>query len=375
MHHPVHTQTMSSKKPQITTFQGSRNFRLRLIIATLAGKPIKIEKIRSDDLNPGLKDYEVSFLRLLENVTNGCKIEISYTGTTIIYFPGLITGGSYSHQCPTSKSVGYFIEPMLYLAPFSKKKFSIIFKGITGSKFDIGVEGIRWGLLPIIEKFGVRESSLHILKRGSPPNGGGEVHLIVDSLITTPLTLHAIDAPKISSIKGVAYCTRVSPSVVNRMIDSARKVLKDVGCEVNITADVWRGDNSGKSPGFGLTLIAETKKGWNFFTQDIGLGGDTPEDLGEKVAYELLEEISRSSVVGKIQLPLCLIYMVIGKEDIGRLRISRDQIDESFIHILREVKQMFGTEVYLKPIDDDDSGDYLMTIKGNGFTNTNKKIV
>lgn len=71
---------MTSVTPKkIIIFEGHRNFRLRLVLATLSGKPIKITKIRSQDLNPGLKDHEVSFLRLLEAVTNGSHIEISYT--------------------------------------------------------------------------------------------------------------------------------------------------------------------------------------------------------------------------------------------------------------------------------------------------------
>ena len=157
--------SVASKK--IITFEGHRNFRLRLVLATLSGKPIKITKIRSQDLNPGLKDHEVSFLRLLEAVTNGSHIEISYTGTTIIYRPGIIIGGDLTHNCPDTKSIGYFIEPMLMLAPFSKKKFSIIFKGLTNiAGNDTGVDAIKWGLLPVMEKFGVREVSLHIFKRG-----------------------------------------------------------------------------------------------------------------------------------------------------------------------------------------------------------------
>ncbi|CAI4772977.1 CIH_collapsed_G0049630.mRNA.1.CDS.1 [Saccharomyces cerevisiae] len=335
---------MSSSAPKYTTFQGSQNFRLRIVLATLSGKPIKIEKIRSGDLNPGLKDYEVSFLRLIESVTNGSVIEISYTGTSVIYRPGIIVGGASTHICPSSKPVGYFVEPMLYLAPFSKKKFSILFKGITASHNDAGIEAIKWGLMPVMEKFGVRECALHTLKRGSPPLGGGEVHLVVDSLIAQPITMHEIDRPIISSITGVAYSTRVSPSL-------------------------------GKSPGWGITLVAQSKqKGWSYFAEDIGDAGSIPEELGEKVACQLLEEISKSAAVGRNQLPLAIVYMVIGKEDIGRLRINKEQIDERFIILLRDIKKIFNTEVFLKPVDEADNEDMIATIKGIGFTNTSKKI-
>lgn len=358
-------------------FEGHRNFRLRLVLATLSGKPIKITKIRSEDMNPGLKDYEVSFLRLMEAITNGSHIEISYTGTTVIYRPGIIIGGDLTHNCPDSKVVGYYIEPMLMMAPFSKKKFSIVFKGLTNAEGnDTGVDAIKWGLLPIMEKFGVREVSLHILKRGSAPLGGGEVHLLCNSLIAQPITIHALDIPKFSAIRGIAYCTRVSPSTVNRMIDSARAVLKPTKCEVNITSGVWRGANSGKSPGFGITLVAELKRGWRVLAENVGAAGGLPEDLGELTAYQVLEEITNSGVVGRYQLALALVYMTIGKEDVGRLKIHKSEVDENFINTLRDIKDVFGTEAFLKEDDDADGEENFLTvsIKGVGFTNVSKKI-
>ena len=61
-------------------FQGCQAFRQRLVCATLAGRPIRIDDIRANDESPGLRDFEASFLRLLEKVTNGCKVEIKETG-------------------------------------------------------------------------------------------------------------------------------------------------------------------------------------------------------------------------------------------------------------------------------------------------------
>jgi RNA 3'-terminal phosphate cyclase-like protein len=61
-------------------FKGSENFRQRLVCSTLSGKPIRIDEIRAGDENPGLRDYEASFLRLIEKITNGCIVEINETG-------------------------------------------------------------------------------------------------------------------------------------------------------------------------------------------------------------------------------------------------------------------------------------------------------
>lgn len=365
---------MSTASKELLHFSTHENFTTRLVLSTLSGKSIKISNIRSDSLNPGLLDYEVSFLRLLESVTNGSVIEISYTGTSLIYRPGLITGGSFTHNCPTSKSLTYFIVPMMMLAPFSKKKFSIVFKGLTSNKNEIGLDFIKWGFIPLMDKFGIKDVELHTLKRGSYPNAGGEVHLLVNSLIPQPITIHQLTIEKIASIRGIAWCTRVSPSVVNRLVDSARDVLRATGCEVNITTDVWRGETSGKSPGFGLTLFTESKKTpLRYILDDVAESGETPEDLAESLAYRFLELIENSGCVPRELLDMAFIFMTIGKEDIGRFIINKNQIDASLVQTLRDIKALFNTEFYFQ--EDEDIEDALIaTCKGVGFTNASKKI-
>lgn len=365
---------MSNTANSIIHFSTHENFTTRLVLATLSGKSIKISNIRSDSLNPGLEDYEISFLRLLESVTNGSVIEISYTGTSLIYRPGLITGGSFTHNCPTNKSISYFIIPMLLLAPFSKKKFSIIFNGLTSIKGEVGLDFIKWGFIPLMDKFGIKDVELHTLKRGSYPNAGGEVHLLVNSLIAQPITIHMLEIPNISSIRGIAWCTRVSPSVVNRLVDSSRQVLRNTGCEVNITTDVWRGENSGKSPGFGLTLFTESKKSQlRYIIDDVASSGETPEDLAESLSYQFLEIIENSAAIPRFLLDMAFIFMVIGKEDIGRFIINKNQIDNHLVQLLRDIKTMFNTEFYFQ--EDDQYDDVLIaTCKGVGFNNASKKI-
>jgi hypothetical protein len=109
---------------RIIKFEGHQYFRQRLILSALSGRIIRIDKIRSNDENPGLRgmesvsnvpriasminlltqwhhfqntDYEASFLRLLEKLTNGSTVEISYTGmeqSRIIYLPPISTSKS-----------------------------------------------------------------------------------------------------------------------------------------------------------------------------------------------------------------------------------------------------------------------------------------
>lgn len=60
-------------------------------------------------------------------------------GTSILYRPGAIEGGRIEHDCGTDRSISYFLEPMIALAPFSKKPFVLILQGITTDHVDPSV--------------------------------------------------------------------------------------------------------------------------------------------------------------------------------------------------------------------------------------------
>lgn len=66
------------------------------------------------------------------------------------------------------------------------------------------------------------------------------------------------DGGMVKRIRGVSYALRVSPAIANRMVDSAKGVLLNFIPDVYINTDQCRGKQSGKSPGFGINLVAET---------------------------------------------------------------------------------------------------------------------
>lgn len=66
--------------PEVLRFTTHRHLRQRLLLSILSGRSIRVDQIRSEDVQVGLRDYEVNLLRLVERVTNGSTIEISVTG-------------------------------------------------------------------------------------------------------------------------------------------------------------------------------------------------------------------------------------------------------------------------------------------------------
>ena len=63
-------------------------------------------------------------------------------GTAILLKPGIIAGGPVTHECPLSRSIGYFLEPVIMLAPFAKKPLQLTLRGITTDENDLSVSGV-----------------------------------------------------------------------------------------------------------------------------------------------------------------------------------------------------------------------------------------
>ncbi|KAL2216316.1 RNA 3'-terminal phosphate cyclase family protein [Thermoascus aurantiacus ATCC 26904] len=403
---------MATPQPPLR-FTTHRNFTHRLVLATLTGRAVHISKIRpSSPSNPGLAPHEVSFLRLLEAVTNGSQIEISYTGTILVYKPGLITGsapgagasgGVIKHELPAgcTRGVSYFLIPLCLLAPFSKAPMNVLFTGpgvITSATptGDMSVDSVRTAILPLYNQFGIFNNiELRVLRRSNPgPNGkggGGEVHLIFGHQVRLPKTLHLLNPGRIKRIRGVAYSTGVSGNNNARMIDAARGILNPLVPDTYVFSDVSsaplipapeKNNPSAKKKigvGFGLSLVAESSTGC-LYSADVASppnGGTPPEDIGKQCAYQLLETISKGGCVPPAAAPTMVTLMAMGSEDVGRLQVGREVIaDEHLIQLARDLAK-FGSPGWgiRDAAGENANGDVILSIVGKGIGNVGRKIM
>ncbi|KAL1529479.1 hypothetical protein AB1Y20_000425 [Prymnesium parvum] len=351
-------------------YKGAQQFRQRIVLATLSGRPVRIDGIRESHEQVGLRDYEACFLRLLEKLVNGCDIVINETGTAIRYRPGIITGGAgLSHDCGTSRAISYFVQPLLLLAPFAKAAVSITLKGITNSADDVGVDVLRTVTVPMLRHFGISEgASLLIQKRGAPPLGGGEVVLTLPTVRELgPVQL--TESAKVKRVRGVAYSAKVSPQVANRLVDATRAVMNRFLPDVWVYTDIHKGKTSGLSPGFGLTLVAETTNGALLSAEVVGAGGVLPEDVGASAADALIEQIKEGGVVDSANQPTALVLMALGPEDVSRIRLG--PLTPFTVETLRLIHDFFGIAFQIEPSSDDS---LVLSCRGVGFRNTSKRV-
>ena len=90
-----------------------------------------------------LPESEASFLRLMDKLTNGTRIEVNETGTSVTYVPGLLAGGRLEHACSKRRGIGYYLEPVMMLAPFCKKPLQLTLHGVTNSQVGMAATWLR----------------------------------------------------------------------------------------------------------------------------------------------------------------------------------------------------------------------------------------
>jgi len=371
-------------------YEGCNFFRQRIVLSTLSGIPVRIVDIRKYEDEPGIKEFEASFLRLMDKLTNGTKIEVNETGTSVLYVPGLLIGGEVDHDCSCERAVGFYIEGILPLAPFCKNALKLTLRGVTNDKHDLSVDTIKYVSLALLKRFGLLEGlDLKILKRGAMPDGGGEI------VFTCParrklIPLQFTEPGKLKRIRGTAFSMKVSPAFVNRMVDSSRGILNQFLSDIYIYSDSVKGVQSGKSPGFGLSLMVESTTGVmlsiDACSNAKGEDNETaivPEDLGKSAAMLLLQEVYRGGCVDSTHQSLALLYMALGQMDVSKVLLGT--LTPYTVQFMRHMRDFFNLmykidKVRSSAIDSDETGrgseqKYIVACMGVGFTNLNKTSI
>ncbi|KAJ3635116.1 hypothetical protein MTP99_008048 [Tenebrio molitor] len=241
-------------------------------------------------------------------------------------------------------------------------------------------------MLSTLKKFILDDEDLNIriTKRGMLPLGGGEV--IFKCPVRKQLRpIQVLESGMVKRIRGTAFALRVSPAMANRIVDKAKGVLLNFLPDVYINTDQCRGKQSGKSPGFGIHLYAETTSGVIYSSEQVsnvvsnGEDPSIPEDVGEAAAQRLLHEIYLGGVTDSSCQALVILCMALGQQDVSKFVIG--PLSEYAIGFLRHLKEFFGATFKLEhhEPDEENSGTgsqkVVLTCVGIGYKNINKRTV
>lgn len=199
------------------------------------------------------------------------------------------------------------------------------------------------------------------------------------------------------------------------MVEASRSVLNRYIPDIYLHSDVYKGQDSGNSPGYGLSLVGETTEGALFCSEalstpradphlqnrkkDVIFGEErddrpppsTPEEVALRASRALLVEMKKGGCVDRKHQWIVLLYMVLGSEDVGRVKtgplsprtyaciayylMSTNLTLLSSIQFLRDVKETFGTSFKIVPaVEGEPQGELLLSCYGTGFINVNRTV-
>jgi len=288
--------------------------------------------------------------------------------------PGVLRGGRVKPtKCDMGRCLSYYLEPLIYLAPFCKLPVDVTLDGVTNmpSASDPSVDALRDAWVPAMRRFlqdNADALAITVERRGYLPDGGGRVHF------KSPIcrrSLSAIDVsilPKVRRIRGSAHGAKLSPTMLNRMISGARTLLQGYLADIYMVTDYRQGITGGNSPGFGLCLRAETTDDHCVYVGEAMSRprGSTdppsvPEDVGALAAKRLLDEICRGGACDSSAQMLVALCMTLGQTDLSTCVVG--PLTEYTVETLRHLHDFMNVKFQLSNFDipkvqgDDDEQD------------------
>jgi RNA 3'-terminal phosphate cyclase-like protein len=103
------------------------------------------------------------------------------TGTELVLSPGVLRGGRIKPMtCDMGRCLAYYLEPLVYLAPFCKLPVDVTLDGVTNmpSASDPSVDALRDAWVPAMRRFlpdNADALAITVERRGYLPDGGGRV--------------------------------------------------------------------------------------------------------------------------------------------------------------------------------------------------------
>ncbi|MED6194967.1 hypothetical protein PIB30_033580 [Stylosanthes scabra] len=297
------------------------------------------------------------------------RISFLFAGTKLKYKPGIIMGGTQyrPHDCGVSRSIAYFLEPLILLGLFAKKPLTITLKGITNDSKDPSVDISKSTVLPMLKRFGVPAEglSLKVESRGA---------------------VNWTDEGFVKKIRGITFSTKVSAQFENSMIRAARGIFNPLLSDVHIFTDHRSGPQAGNSPGYGISLVAETTTGCLIsadtaisharLEETAGLEDDSkeglmpPEDVGRGIANILLGEIAQGGVVDSTHQGLLFLLCALCPQDFSKIRVGK--LSQHGIETLRNIRDFLNLKFVIKP--DPEKQSVLLKGMGYGMKNLSRKI-
>ncbi|KAJ3177254.1 hypothetical protein HDU87_004505 [Geranomyces variabilis] len=344
------------------SFWGTKGIRRRLTLALLTRTNITISGIRTaeEDAHIGVTEDELSLIKLFRQLCPAAGISVTKSGTEIVVSwhgtGSAVPGGSFSHVCPSGRSVAWFAECVLLAGSVAAAPLCVRFAGPATDLAGNSIDGLRAVNIPLLKEFGVFASIDIVGRTAVGARVGGSVTVAVmppRQLIPAELTTTDI----ISRVRGVAYSTGLDPTLVALAAEAAETLLKRTVPDTEIAVIASPNEGHTTDKGYGMTLVASADD------SHINLAASctfcprgekdyfafpSPENLGVRAGRLLIQQLVKHGSVSTASTPFVLTLLALAQRSghAGAVRVG--SLNGKIVQVLRDIKAFFGLEFDLQ---------------------------
>lgn len=228
-------------------------------------------------------------------MVTGAEIEGMELGSKeVVFRPRGNKGGKFDVNIGTAGSITLLLQCMMPVAMYADRATEISITGGTDVAWSPPIDFLRFVLLPVLNRMGIR-ASIELVRRGYYPKGGGLVRARM-----YPSTPGGIRIKVDNEIRGISHCSMLPKKVAIRQANAAERVLRANRYDATIEIEC----KNHTSTGSGITLWCGAKSG-----SSLGARGKPAERVGEEAASILISELNSNSSVDVHMVDQLIPYM------------------------------------------------------------------
>jgi RNA 3'-terminal phosphate cyclase (ATP) len=200
---------------------GGQVVRTAVSLAAVTGRAVRIEGVRADRPDPGLKAQHLTAIEAVAAACDATVEGLEVGADAVTFDPGPVHGGEVTVEVGTAGAVTLVCDALLPLATALDAPLTARIGGGTDVKWSPPVAAHRRVKLPLVEAYGLF-ADLQVTRRGFYPAGGGEVTL--ELLPSTPdrIELTARGDPTEFTPAAVASADLADAEVADRLAGTVR---------------------------------------------------------------------------------------------------------------------------------------------------------
>lgn len=328
--------------------------RYAVALATLAGTPVHMTRIRAKREKPGLRPQHLQALLACSSLSGG-RLQGGEVGSQEIhYWPGRgLKGGTFQWEIGTAGSATMVALTVIPIALFSQGPSRFL---ITGGLFQENAPSafhMQRVVIPLVRRMG-GEVRIQIMRPGYVPGGQGVLEVRVEPMARPLGALHMLEQGEVEAVGGVSLASHLQQArVAERMAETSQRLLQARGYKAEMEV---LNDTSAAQKGSALLLWARTDKGCLLGADGAGRPGRRSERISQSVVNSLLEDLETGATCDRHAADQLIIFagLAQGRSDY-RIPMVTGHVETN----LWLVREILGAETEL-------DGD-LLVVQGVGL--------